>query len=150
MHGLQSFVSTHSEESDGLLFILCLQQQMLLTSAFSKDTSAISLEALVFVCKVFTTATRKLRVKQVQQAWKDFAAVVTLHFRDIVCVRRESIALCTERTNLSYCERTIPFFSLARKPVSSRPVLHFAKYTPSQPQETLLRESFLWGRRFDS
>ena len=27
MHSLQSFVSTHSEESDRLLFILCLQEQ---------------------------------------------------------------------------------------------------------------------------
>ena len=40
-HGLQSFVSTHSEESDRLLFIPCLQKQMLLTSAFSKENSAI-------------------------------------------------------------------------------------------------------------
>ena len=62
VHGLQSFVSTHSEEGDRLLFILCLQQQMLLTSAFSKQNSAISLEEWVLVFKVFTTDTRQLRV----------------------------------------------------------------------------------------
>ena len=61
VHDLQSFVVTHSEESDSLLFILCLQQ-MLLTSAFLKDNSAISLEEWVLVFKVFTTATRKLRI----------------------------------------------------------------------------------------
>ena len=44
VHGLQSFVSTHCEESDSLLFILCLQEQMLLTSAFSTENSAISSE----------------------------------------------------------------------------------------------------------
>ena len=62
VHSLQSFVSTHSEESDSLLFIHCLQQQMLLTSTFSKGNSAISLEEWVLVIKVSTTATRKLRV----------------------------------------------------------------------------------------
>ena len=36
---------------------------MLLTSAFSKENSAISLEEWVLVLKVFTTATRRLRVK---------------------------------------------------------------------------------------
>ena len=37
---------------------------MLLTSAFSKENAAISLEArCVFVCEVFFTAIRKLRVK---------------------------------------------------------------------------------------
>ena len=51
MHGLQSIVSTHSEESDSLLFILCLQEQMLLTSAFSKENSAISSEKCVLVFK---------------------------------------------------------------------------------------------------
>ena len=35
---------------------------MLLTSAFSKENSAISLEEWVLVFKVFTLATRKLRV----------------------------------------------------------------------------------------
>ena len=38
---------------------------MLLTSAFSKENSAVSLEEWVLVFKVFTTATRKLRVKEV-------------------------------------------------------------------------------------
>ena len=36
---------------------------MLLTYAFSKENSAISLEEWVLVFKVFTTATRRLRVK---------------------------------------------------------------------------------------
>ena len=36
---------------------------MFLTSAFSKGNSAISLGEWVLVLKVFTTATRKLRVK---------------------------------------------------------------------------------------
>ena len=44
VHGLQNFVLTHSEESDSLLFILCLQLHMLLPSAFSKENSSISLE----------------------------------------------------------------------------------------------------------
>ena len=35
VHSLQSFVLTHSEESDTLLFILSLLYHMLLTSAFS-------------------------------------------------------------------------------------------------------------------
>ena len=39
---------------------------MLLTSAFSKENSAIYLEEWVLVFKVFTTATRKLRVKGLQ------------------------------------------------------------------------------------
>ena len=61
MCGLQSFVSIHSEESDSLLFILCLLQQMFLASAFSEENSAASVEewVLVLVFKVFTTATRK-------------------------------------------------------------------------------------------
>ena len=37
---------------------------MLLSSAFSKENSAISVEEWVLVFKVFTTATRKFRVKQ--------------------------------------------------------------------------------------
>ena len=64
VHSLQSCVSTHSEESDSLLFILCLQYQMLLTSALSKQNSATSLEEWVLVFKVFTTGTRKFTVKQ--------------------------------------------------------------------------------------
>ena len=36
VHDLQSFILTHSEESDSLLFILCLQLQLLLISAFFK------------------------------------------------------------------------------------------------------------------
>ena len=63
VHGSQSFVSTHSEESDSLLFILCLQQQKLLTSAFLKENSAISLEECVLVFQVFTTAVRRSRVE---------------------------------------------------------------------------------------
>ena len=55
---LQSFVSTHSEESDSLLFIFCLQKQMLLTPAFSKENSDVSLEEF----NMLSTATRKLRV----------------------------------------------------------------------------------------
>ena len=51
------------EKKVTVLFILSLQQQMLLTSAFSKQNSAISLEEWVLVLKLFTTATRKLRVK---------------------------------------------------------------------------------------
>ena len=62
VHGLQSFVLTQSEESDRLLFILCLQYQMLLTSAFLKENSAVSLEECVLVFKMFTTATWKSRV----------------------------------------------------------------------------------------
>ena len=60
MHGLQTFIWTHSKGYDSLLFILCLQEQMLLTSAFSKENSAISLEESVLVFRVFTTATRNL------------------------------------------------------------------------------------------
>ena len=37
---------------------------MLLTSSFSKQNSAISLEEWVLVFILFTTATRKLRVKE--------------------------------------------------------------------------------------
>ena len=44
VHDSQSFILTHSEESDSLLFILCLRDQMLLTSSFSKENSAIPLE----------------------------------------------------------------------------------------------------------
>ena len=62
MHGLQSFVLTHSEESDSLLFILCLQNQMPLTPEFSEENSAISLEECVLVFEVFATATRKLKL----------------------------------------------------------------------------------------
>ena len=51
-------LSTHSEDSCSLLFIPCLQKRMLLTSAFPKEDSAISLEEWVLVFKVFTTATR--------------------------------------------------------------------------------------------
>ena len=66
MHGLQSFVSTNSGErkSDSVLCTLSLQQQMLLTSAFSKQNSAISLEEWVLVSKLFTTATRKLTINK--------------------------------------------------------------------------------------
>ena len=63
VHGLQSFVSTRSEESESLPFILCLKKQMLLTSAFPKENSVPFLEEWVLVFKVFTTATRKLRVQ---------------------------------------------------------------------------------------
>ena len=62
VHGLQCFLSTQSEKSGSVLFILCLQQQILLRSAFSKQNSVISLEEWVLVLKLFTTATRKLRV----------------------------------------------------------------------------------------
>ena len=59
VHGLQSFVSTHSgKKSDIVLFTLSWQQQMLLTSAFSKQNSVISLEEWVLALKLFTTATR--------------------------------------------------------------------------------------------
>ena len=64
VHDLQSLVSTHSEESDSVPFILCLKYQMLFTCAFSKQNSVISLEECVLVFKVFTTATRKLKVKE--------------------------------------------------------------------------------------
>ena len=64
VHDLQSFVLTHSEESDSLLFILCFLWCMLLTCAFLKQNSAISLKKCVMVFKVFTTATRMLGVKQ--------------------------------------------------------------------------------------
>ena len=49
VHGLQSFVSTHSEERDSLLFIFCLQKHMLLKSAFSNENSVISFEECVLV-----------------------------------------------------------------------------------------------------
>ena len=49
VHGLQSFVSTHSEESGSVLFILSLQEQMLLTFAFLKQNSFTSLEEWVLV-----------------------------------------------------------------------------------------------------
>ena len=63
MHGLQSFVSTHSEQKcDSLLFILCLQEHMLLTSAFPKANSCTSLEECGLVLKVSITAARQLRV----------------------------------------------------------------------------------------
>ena len=42
-YGLQNFVSIHSEESDSVPGILCLQYETLLTSAFSKHDSVISL-----------------------------------------------------------------------------------------------------------
>ena len=64
VHCLQSFISTHCEESHSLLFILCLQYQMLSTSAFLKENSTISLEEWVSVFKVFTIAARKLTIKQ--------------------------------------------------------------------------------------
>ena len=63
VHGLHSFVLTHSEEGDSVLFILCLQQQMLLASALTKQHSVISLQEWVLVLELFTTATRKLRFK---------------------------------------------------------------------------------------
>ena len=63
VHGLQSFISTQSEKSGNVLFILCLRQHILFTSAFSKLNSVISLEEWVLLFKLFTTATRKLRVK---------------------------------------------------------------------------------------
>ena len=63
MHGLQRFVLTHSEESDSLLFILFVNNKFLLTSAFLKENSAITIEECVLMFKVFTTATRKLEVK---------------------------------------------------------------------------------------
>ena len=62
VHGLQNFVSTHYDGSGSVLFILCLQQQRPLTSAFSKQISVICVEEWVLVCKLFTTATKKLRV----------------------------------------------------------------------------------------
>ena len=61
MHGLQSFVSTQSEESGTLLFTLCFAR----TNAFNIcifESSAVSLEKCVLVFRVFITATRKLRV----------------------------------------------------------------------------------------
>ena len=61
VHSLQSFISTHSEESDSLLFVLCLHLQILVTSAILKENSAISLEERVLVFTVFTIATRKLK-----------------------------------------------------------------------------------------
>ena len=64
-HGLQSLGLTHSEESDSLPFILCLHEEILLTSSFSKENSAITLEEWVLVLKVFTIAARKSRVKLV-------------------------------------------------------------------------------------
>ena len=62
VHGLQSFVLTQSEESDSVFFIFCLQWQMRLASAFSKEISAISVEEWVLVFKVFTTATRRVKI----------------------------------------------------------------------------------------
>ena len=59
VHRSQGFALTHSEESDSLLFILCVQYQMLQTSGFSKENSATSLEECVLVLKVFITATWK-------------------------------------------------------------------------------------------
>ena len=55
-----------SEENDSVLFILCLQKQMLLTSAFSKQNLVISLQEW----PLFTTATRKLKVKTKQSVLK--------------------------------------------------------------------------------
>ena len=63
---LQSFVAKHSEKSGSLLFVHCSQLQMLLTSAFSKENSAFSLEECVLGLKVFATALRKLGVKVVR------------------------------------------------------------------------------------
>ena len=68
VHGLQSSVSTHSEKRDSVLFTLSLQQQLLLTSALSKQNSVISLEEWDLVLKLFTTATRKFRVKPPRQS----------------------------------------------------------------------------------
>ena len=69
VHSLQSFTSTWFEESDSVLFILWLQWQILLTSTFSKENSAISLEEWVLVFEVFTSATGKLRVKVPATCW---------------------------------------------------------------------------------
>ena len=63
VHGLQSFLLTHSGKNDSVLFTLSSRKQMLLTSAFSKQNSVISLEEWVFVFKLFTIAIRKLKVK---------------------------------------------------------------------------------------
>ena len=49
VQGSQSFNLIHSERSDSLVFIMCLQEQMLLTSVFSKENSAISLKEWVLV-----------------------------------------------------------------------------------------------------
>ena len=51
------------EKSDSVLFTLSWQQWMLLTCAFSKQNSVISLEEWALVLKLFTTATRMSRVK---------------------------------------------------------------------------------------
>ena len=65
VHGLQNFVSTHSEESDSVPFVLCLQYQMLFTSTFSKQNSVISFEEWVLVLKLFTGG----RNSSVGSAW---------------------------------------------------------------------------------
>ena len=62
VHGIQSFVSTHSEKKSDSMLVISFQSQMLLTSAFSQQNSAISVEQSVLVFVLFTTTTRKLRV----------------------------------------------------------------------------------------
>ena len=59
VHRLHSFVFIHSEESCSVLSMLCLQLQMLLTAAFSKQNPASCLEEWVLVLRLFT---RMLRV----------------------------------------------------------------------------------------
>ena len=66
VHGLPSFVLTHYEESDTAFYALFALKKMLLIAAFSKENSAISLKEGFSVFKVFTTATRNLRVIKTQ------------------------------------------------------------------------------------
>ena len=64
---------------------------MLLTSAFSKENSAVSLEEWVLVFKVFTTATRKIRDKSL--VWLEMDLPVS---RRTPCHRRFTPALTEE------------------------------------------------------
>ena len=129
MQGLLRFVSTHSEESDSVSFILCLQYQMLFTSAFPKQNSVISLEEWVLVLQLFTTATRKFRVKALaglhlgsgkrrevchvfkrkKRDYEQFmSSFISTHFCTSITNSRDMI-LCTQkkRTKLLICHHQV-------------------------------------------
>ena len=72
VYGLQSFISTHSEDSDSLPFFLCLLQKKLFICVFSKQNSAFSSQEWVWV---FSVHHCHQEVKSQMNLWNNTSAV---------------------------------------------------------------------------
>ena len=97
-HSLQSFVLTHSKESESAFHPLSPITHAL-ASAFLKQNSAISLKKCVLVSKVFTTAIRKLSVNH------KAVSLQGAPWRDLVhdCGRRHLVQPQTGFTGSKLC-----------------------------------------------